>query len=87
MLDLIIRNASISDEPALSDIACHEGRIVERAAHIDSQAVTEIDAKGCLVSPPFVDSHFHMDSTLTYGRPRVNESGTLLEGIRLWGEL
>jgi cytosine deaminase len=28
-----------------------------------------------------------MDSTLTYGRPRVNESGTLLEGIALWGEL
>lgn len=87
MLDLIIRNASIPDEPALLDIACREGRIVERAAHIDGQAVAEIDAKGYLVSPPFVDSHFHMDSTLTYGRPRVNESGTLLEGIRLWGEL
>src|SRR5204863_23883 len=28
-----------------------------------------------------------MDSTLTYGRPRVNRSGTLLEGIELWGEL
>jgi cytosine deaminase len=83
MLDLIIRNARTPDEPALLDIACREGRIVERAAHIDSQAVAEIDAKGYLVSPPFVDSHFHMDSTLTYGRPRVNESGTLLEGIRL----
>src|SRR3546814_16573292 len=28
-----------------------------------------------------------MDSTLSYGLPRVNESGTLLEGIALWGEL
>jgi len=46
-----------------------------------------IDARGCLASPPFVDAHFHMDSTLTYGRPRVNRSGTLLEGIELWGEL
>jgi cytosine deaminase len=87
MLDLIIRNARTPDEPALSDIACREGRIVERAAHIDSRAETEIDAKGYLVSPPFVDSHFHMDSTLTYGRPRINQSGTLLEGITLWGEL
>jgi cytosine deaminase len=34
-----------------------------------------------------VDSHFHLDSTLTYGQPRVNVSGTLLEGIELWGEL
>jgi cytosine/creatinine deaminase len=28
-----------------------------------------------------------MDSTLSYGMPRVNQSGTLLEGIALWGEL
>ena len=46
-----------------------------------------MDAGGLLVSPPFVDAHFHMDSTLSYGQPRVNESGTLLEGIALWGEL
>jgi cytosine deaminase len=40
-----------------------------------------------LVSPPFVDPHFHMDATLSYGLPRVNASGTLIEGISLWGEL
>jgi cytosine deaminase len=40
-----------------------------------------------LVSPPFVDPHFHMDATLSYGTPRLNASGTLLEGINLWGEL
>ena len=28
-----------------------------------------------------------MDATLSYGLPRVNASGTLLEGIALWGEL
>ena len=28
-----------------------------------------------------------MDATLSYGLPRVNQSGTLLEGIALWGEL
>ena len=28
-----------------------------------------------------------MDSTLSFGQPRVNRSGTLLEGIALWGEL
>jgi cytosine deaminase len=40
-----------------------------------------------LLAPPFVDAHFHMDATLSYGLPRVNASGTLLEGIALWGEL
>src|SRR4029078_8950340 len=28
-----------------------------------------------------------MDATLSYGLPRINQSGTLLEGIALWGEL
>ncbi len=28
-----------------------------------------------------------MDATLSLGRPRMNVSGTLLEGIGLWGEL
>ena len=46
-----------------------------------------LDAGGCLLAPPFVDAHFHMDATLSHGLPRVNRSGTLLEGIALWGEL
>ena len=50
-------------------------------------AAEEVDAAGQLVTPPFVDAHFHMDSTLSYGLPRINQSGTLLEGIALWGEL
>ena len=87
MLDLIIRNARISGEKDTVDFGCQDGRIVERAHHLDAPAHQEIDASGNLVTPPFVDSHFHMDSTLTYGRPRVNQSGTLLEGIALWGEL
>ena len=69
------------------DIAVDNGLIADVAPALDARAHQEIDADGRLVSPPFVDSHFHLDSTLTYGRPRVNESGTLLEGIELWGEL
>ena len=52
-----------------------------------AEAGKVIDASGDLVSPPFVDPHFHMDATLSYGLPRINTSGTLLEGIGLWGEL
>ncbi len=51
------------------------------------QGVPVVDAKGWLLAPPFVDAHFHLDATLSAGLPRVNESGTLLEGIALWGEL
>lgn len=87
MLDLVVRRANLPDGRLGVDIACQAGRIVEVAANIDApSSALEIDAGGCLVTPPFVDSHFHLDSTLSYGRPRVNRSGTLLEGIALWSE-
>ena len=87
MFDLIIRHANLPDGQTDVDIACAGGKIVRVAPQIPEKANEEVVAAGRLVIPPFVDSHFHMDSTLTYGRPRVNASGTLLEGITLWGEL
>ena len=86
-MDLIVRNAALHDGRTGLDIACRGGRIVAVARGIEADAERTIDAAGNLVSPPFVDCHFHMDSTLTLGRPRLNRSGTLLEGIALWGEL
>ncbi|MEM9319057.1 MAG: amidohydrolase family protein [Pseudomonadota bacterium] len=86
-MDLIIRRARLPDGRGPLDIAARDGVIVEIAAGIEAEASEEIDAAGCLVSPPFVDPHFHMDATLSLGLPRLNVSGTLLEGIALWGEL
>ncbi len=87
MLDLIVRNANLPDGRSGLDIAMQGGRIAEVAPQIAATAGEEIDATGCLVTPPFVDPHFHMDATLSLGLPRMNRSGTLLEGIALWGEL
>lgn len=87
MFDLIIRNANLPDGRSGIDIAIEKDRIAEIAARIEAKAGEEIDATGRLVSPPFVDPHFHMDATLSLGLPRMNRSGTLLEGIALWGEL
>jgi cytosine deaminase len=86
-MDLVIRNANLPDGRIGQDIAITSGRIVDIGACLPIQGQTEIDAQGNLVTPPFVDAHFHMDATLSYGLPRVNQSGTLLEGIALWGEL
>ena len=86
-MDLVIRNASLPDGRRNVDIGVRADRIVAVEAGLPVQGVREIDAAGDLVTPPFVDAHFHMDATLSYGLPRVNESGTLLEGIALWGEL
>ena len=87
MLELILRRCNLPDGRKLHDIGIDGGRIVAVEPVLAAQAAREIDAAGQLVTPPFVDAHFHMDSTLSYGLPRVNQSGTLLEGIALWGEL
>ena len=87
MFDLIIRNANLPDGRKGIDIAVKDGKITAVEASIAAQAKDEIDATDRLVSPPFVDPHFHMDATLSLGLPRMNVSGTLLEGIALWGEL
>ncbi len=87
MLDLIVRNATLSDGRQGLDIGVAEGRIQVVEARLAAVAGREIDAEGQLVTPPFVDAHFHLDAALSYGLPRVNQSGTLLEGIALWGEL
>ncbi len=87
MLDLLVTNARLPDGRERMSVAVQDGRIVEVTEALDAPAHEKVDAQGWLLSPPFCDPHFHLDSTLSYGLPRVNESGTLLEGIALWGEL
>src|SRR5438128_9110801 len=87
MADLLVRNATLPDGRTGCDVLVTDGRIVDVAPRIAAAAAQVLDAHEYLLSPPFVDAHFHMDATLSYGLPRVNASGTLLEGIALWGEL
>ena len=88
MLDLLVTHATLPDGRTDMSLAVQDGRFTEiSAGPLNAPARETLDAGGQLVSPPFVDAHFHMDATLSYGMPRVNQSGTLLEGIALWGEL
>jgi cytosine deaminase len=56
------------------------------AAPAGSGETREIDVGGALLSPPYVEPHVHLDTCLTAGDPRWNESGTLWEGIACWSE-
>jgi cytosine/creatinine deaminase len=87
MLDLLVTDATLPDGREQMSIAVQDGRIVEVTPGLKAPAHETVAAGGLLVAPPFCDPHFHMDATLSYGLPRVNASGTLLEGIALWGEL
>ena len=86
-IDLLVRNANLPDGRSGIDIAFSGGVIVGLESGIDADARETFDANGSLLAPPFADVHFHLDATLSLGMPRLNQSGTLLEGIALWGEL
>ncbi|HEX3446061.1 MAG TPA: amidohydrolase family protein [Chthoniobacterales bacterium] len=86
-MDVIFRHANLPDGRSNIDIGVGGDRIVAVEPNLKAAASTEIDAVGRLVSPPFVDAHFHLDAALSLGLPRLNQSGTLLEGISLWSEL
>jgi N-acyl-D-aspartate/D-glutamate deacylase len=63
--DLIIRNGTIVDglggEPYVGDVAVQDGVIAAVGAVNGQTADREIDAKGLLVTPGFVDLHTHYD--------------------------
>jgi len=87
-LSMLIQNATLPDGRTGIDLLVRDGRIAALAPNLPvPEGVQVVEAAGQLLSPPFVDAHFHMDATLSYGLPRINASGTLLEGIALWGEL
>ena len=69
------------------DLGVANGTIQAVSRKLEGDARQTIELDNWLVSPPFVDPHFHLDATLSAGRPRINRSGTLLEGIEIWGEL
>jgi cytosine deaminase len=86
MADLILRNCRLYHQENNFDIAIENGRILAVAEKLPAADHQEIDCGGLLVVPPFIEPHIHLDSILTGGQPRWNQSGTLFEGIQIWGE-
>src|SRR6266568_1482190 len=71
--DLIIRNGTVVDgtgsAPRPADLAVDAGVItaVTAPGGLDGLAAREaIDARGCLVTPGFVDVHTHYDGQVTW---------------------
>jgi cytosine deaminase len=85
--DLLVRNARLAGREGLVDLAIEGGRFARIGPDLGLDSERTLAADGRLTTPPLVDCHLHLDSSLTAGRPRYNESGTLLEGIQVWGEL
>lgn len=62
--DLIVRGGVLPDG-TIADIGIIGETIAAIEPELNVTAGTAIDAHGNLVSPPFVDPHFHMDATLS----------------------
>ena len=87
MLDLLITNARLPRAEVLSSIGIEAGRIAARPAPGQLPEAGEVvDARGGLLTPALVEPHIHLDAVLTVGQPRHNRSGSLFEGIAIWGE-
>lgn len=85
--DILLRHGRVLHPEATVaavDIAVADGKIAAIAPQIAQSARLELDLQGQIVSPPFVESHIHLDSALTAGQPRWSQSGTLFEGIEIW---
>jgi cytosine/creatinine deaminase len=85
-MDLVIRNASVAGVDGTVDIGVRGERIERLAPAIPERGEIEVDAAGGLVTPGLVEPHVHLDAVLTEGEPRHNRSGSLFEGIEIWGE-
>ena len=84
---MLIKNVSIENNPILQDIRIKDGIFSEIASNLQPNQNEEIlDCTNCLVLPPFIESHVHLDTCLTAGDPVWNMSGTLFEGIECWSK-
>ncbi len=84
---MLIKQVYIENDQEQKDIRIQDGTITQIDQGLEPKPGEEVlELTGKLVIPPFVDSHVHLDSTLTAGQPEWNESGTLFDGIRIWSD-
>ena len=73
--DIIIRNGKIIDGTGNSwyyaDIGIKAGKIVSIQKNIPGNAVRQVDAKGLMVAPGFIDVHAHIETSI-FERPTAD---------------
>ena len=85
MYDLIIRGSTVVDGTGApryqADVAIKGDKIACIAPHIEEKGAREIDAKGQVVSPGFIDYHSHSDNSILLGPDGYNylEQGVTTE--------
>jgi cytosine/creatinine deaminase len=82
VLDLLLKNVRLAGSQGVTSLGVKDGLI----AAVEPEAAETIDLGGDLLTPALVEPHIHLDAVLTVGEPRHNKTGSLFEGIAIWGE-
>lgn len=84
---MLITNIHLENGEDCTDIRVSDGVFETIAQGLSALPGEEvIDGTGCMILPPFIESHVHLDTCLTAGDPEWNMSGTLFEGIECWSK-
>lgn len=84
---MLIKNIHLENSEDCTDIRVLDGVFETIAQGLSALPGEEvIDGTGCMILPPFIESHVHLDTCLTAGDPEWNMSGTLFEGIECWSK-
>lgn len=81
-MDFTIHNALLDQTLEQVDIGIEAGKIALISSEKLPAGARSFDAQGGLVTPPFFESHYHLDNSLLQGG--INKSGTLREAIELY---
>jgi N-acyl-D-amino-acid deacylase len=77
-VDLLIRQGTVVDgtgaPPRVADVAVSGERIVEVGRHLKVSARQDMDARGMVVAPGFIDLHNHSDEALATAEGFLNEA-------------
>ena len=81
---MLIQNVHVDNQKDAVDVRIEDGKFAAIKPGLSTKPGEEvIDGQGKVLLPPFIDSHVHLDATLTAGQPEWNETGTLVDGIRI----
>jgi cytosine deaminase len=82
-MDLVIRNGRLDTTGGPVEVGITDGLISAVGREGLPSAAVEIDAAGCMITPAFVETHFHLENALIWGGA-INQSGMLEEAIELY---
>lgn len=78
---MLIKNVHVNNQPELVDVAITDGKFTAIEAGLTPKPGEQvIEGNGKLLLPPFIDSHVHLDATLTAGQPSLTNPGPSLTG-------